>query len=489
MLSCCIDAQEKRDVATVDIPGAFMQAEIDETVHVKLEGTMAELMVRLDPKLYRQYVQNENGKPVLYVELNKALYGTLRAALLFWKKLSNQLQEWGFTINPYDWCVANKTVHGKQCTVLWHVDDLKISHEDPDVVTSLIGHLEQTFGQEAPLTITRGNVHDYLGMTIDYSVPGKVKISMDDYVRNLLEEVPEDMNGIASSPAAEHLFKINTTNPIKLSEEQAVLFHHYTAKLLFLSKRARPDIQTAVAFLSTRVKAPDVDDYKKLARVIKYLRGTATMPLTLEAHEAHVMKWWVDAAHAVHEDLKGHTGGAFTMGQGTIYGTSTKQKLVTRSSTEAELVGLYDIMPQIIWTRYFLQAQGYEVRDATVYQDNKSAMLLEENGRGSSSKRTRHINIRYFFITDRIRAKEINVQYCSTNDMLSDYFTKPLQGTRFRKLRNQIMNIDPNDAQRWDHRSVLEPEQKVNGTDGQTTDVRPDGNTGDVSEKQTQTNG
>jgi hypothetical protein len=96
-----------------------------------------------------------------------------------------------------------------------------------------------------------------------------------------------------------------------------------------------------VAFLSTRVKAPDVDDYKKLARVIKYLRGTANMPLTLEAQEAHVMKWWVDAAYAVHEDMKGHTGGAFTMGQGTIYGTSTKQKLVTRSSTEAgELVGI-----------------------------------------------------------------------------------------------------------------------------------------------------
>jgi hypothetical protein len=201
MLSCCIEAQENRDVATVDIPGAFMQAEIDETVHVKLEGTMAELMVRLDPKLYRQYVQNEHGKPVLYVELNKALYGTLRAALLFWEKLSNQLQEWGFTINPYDWCVANKTVHGRQCTVLWHVDDLKISHEDPDVVTSLIGHLEQTFGQEAPLTIMRGNVHEYLGMTIDYGVPGKVKISMNDYVRNVIEEVPEDMDGVALSPA------------------------------------------------------------------------------------------------------------------------------------------------------------------------------------------------------------------------------------------------------------------------------------------------
>ena len=109
LLSCIIDAEEGRDVATVDIPGAFLQADMDELVHMKLQGKMAELLVKLDPKLYRKYVQIEKGKQVLYVELKKALYGTLRAALLFWKKLSAKLQEWGFVINQYDWCVANKS--------------------------------------------------------------------------------------------------------------------------------------------------------------------------------------------------------------------------------------------------------------------------------------------------------------------------------------------------------------------------------------------
>jgi hypothetical protein len=93
LLSCVIDTEEHRDVATVDIPGAFMQADMDELVHMKLEGKMAELLVKIEPKLYRKYVQIEKGKEVLYVELKKALYGTLRAALLFWKKLSAVLQE------------------------------------------------------------------------------------------------------------------------------------------------------------------------------------------------------------------------------------------------------------------------------------------------------------------------------------------------------------------------------------------------------------
>ena len=138
LLSCVIDAKECRDVATVDIPGAFMQGDQDETMHMRLEGTLAELLTKCDPKLYRQYVITENNKPVLYVELIKALYGTLRAALIFWRKLTSKLVEWGFTINPYDWCVANKQINGQQCTLVWHVDDMKISHVDTKIVDDVI---------------------------------------------------------------------------------------------------------------------------------------------------------------------------------------------------------------------------------------------------------------------------------------------------------------------------------------------------------------
>jgi hypothetical protein len=465
MLSCTIDAKEERDVATVDIPGAFMQADMDETVHMKLEGTMAELLVKLDPKLYRKYVQMENGKQVLYLELRKALYGTLKAALLFWKRLTSELESWGFVINPYDWCVANKDINGSQCTILWHVDDLKISHVDPDVVTDVIQRVESVFGKEAPLTITRGKIHDYLGMKLDYGIPGKVKISMVDYVQNLLDEAPDDMIGESATPAANHLFEVNETNPTQLDQTTADLFHHIVAKLLFLCKRARPDIQTAVAFLCTRVKSPDHDDYKKLARVIRYLRSTIDMPLTLEAENLQVMKWWVDSSFAVHPDMRSHTGGAMTLGKGVIYGTSTRQKLNTKSSTECELVGVNDVLPQILWTRYFLEAQGYGANESIVYQDNQSAILLEKNGRASSSKRTRHLNIRYFFVTDRVAAKEVSIQYCPTTEMIADFFTKPLQGALFRTFRDFIMNVAPPAHSLEDHRSVLCKNENLESAD------------------------
>jgi hypothetical protein len=129
-LSCVIDAKEHRKViVTCDIPGAFMQADIDEVLHVRLEGPLTQFLTKVDPKLYAKFMTKENGKDVMYVKLTKAaLYGTLQAAMLFWRDLTGYLTQHGFILNPYDNCVANKMIDGIQCTILWHVDDLKILH-------------------------------------------------------------------------------------------------------------------------------------------------------------------------------------------------------------------------------------------------------------------------------------------------------------------------------------------------------------------------
>ena len=106
---------------------------------------------------------------------------------------------------------------------------------------------------------------------------------------------------------------------------------------------------------------------------------------------------------------------------------------------ESKLIGVDDMMSLILWTRYFLKSQGYKVSDNVIFQDNKSAMLLERNGKVSSGKRTKHINISYFFITDRISKGEVRVEWCPTKDMVADFMTKPLQGSAFRKFRDLIM--------------------------------------------------
>jgi len=169
MLSCAIDAKENRYVVVSDIPGAFLHADMEYNVQMLLEGTLSKMIVKLDPSMYRKHIwYNKKGKPMLYVQLKKALYGKLQAALLFWKLLSETLQEWGFVLNPYDKCVANNIIAGKKCTILWHVDNLKISHVDKNVVEDILKKLNEKFGHKSPLSTSRGKVLDYLGMKIDY---------------------------------------------------------------------------------------------------------------------------------------------------------------------------------------------------------------------------------------------------------------------------------------------------------------------------------
>ena len=152
--------------------------------------------------------------------------------------------------------------------------------------------------------------------------------------------------------------------------------------------------------------------------------------------------WFIDGAFAVHEDMRGHTGGYMTFGKGMLIGTSISQKINTTSSTECEVVGVRNLMPAVLWTRYFLEAQGYPLKPSKVHQDNLAAKLLETNGLGSSSKRTRHMNIRYFFVADVQQRKHITIEYCPTDEMIGDFFTKPLGGGKFRRFRNIIMNVD-----------------------------------------------
>jgi hypothetical protein len=314
----------------------------------------------------------------------------------------------------------------------------------------MIGYLWQEYESifedgSGAMTVSQGKIHKYLGMTLDYSVPGQVKITMLEYVNEILDafdKAEPKGGGTKTSAAPDSLFKVDEDCE-KLAQFKAVEFNNLVAKTLYATKRARPDTCTAITFLTMRVREPDKDDWTKLVHLMIYIRGTLTMPLILSANGSGILKWWVDASFAVHPNMRGHSGGGLLLGRGFPIVSSTKQKLNTRSSTETEIVGADDFMPAIFWTGYFIKAQGYGVKDNVLSQDNKSSILFENNGKASSSKRTKHINIRYLFITDRVKNEEVSVVCCPTGDMIGDFATKPLQWALFHKFRDQIMGVTP----------------------------------------------
>ncbi len=175
-------------------------------------------------------------------------------------------------------------------------------------------------------------------MTFDFSFTKEVKVNMWDYLRKVIKEFPEEITGVCAMLAGDYLFKLRDDGK-KLNKEQAEVFHHTVYQLLFAANQARQDIQTAVSFLTTRVKDPDEDDWKKLVCVLKYLNGTRYMKLTIIANEINfIIHWYVDGLHQIHEDCRGQIGSLMMLGKGAAISSSNKMKCNTRSSTETELI-------------------------------------------------------------------------------------------------------------------------------------------------------
>ena len=216
------------------------------------------------------------------------------------------------------------------------------------------------------------------------------------------------MKGGSSTTDAHQLFDI-VLDITKLYQTNTYIFNHFVAQILYLSNRARWYIQLAVSFLCTILIEPDTDDHMYLARMKNYIQVTISLPLILSKDKYRNIKWYVDAAFAVHNDTQSHTGWFMTMKKWGAYVYSIKQILSTNISTEANIVGVNDFLTQEIRAWYFLKEKGYEINENVIYQDNESVIRLEKNSIQSSSKWKIHINIRFYLITDRITKNETSM--------------------------------------------------------------------------------
>lgn len=444
MITGVIEAKQRRDVMTLDVPNAFVQTDIpkkSERIIMKIRGPLVDILVKINPEMYRDYVVMEGNSKVLYVQMLKALYGMILASMLYYQKFRSDIEKIGFVVNPYDMCVANRMVNGKQHTITWHVDDVKSSHVDPKVNDDFHMWCEQMYGSDETghVKVVRGKSHDYLAMVLDYSEENKLRIDMRYYIKDMVEKFPVEVE-TDKAPWSDKLFKVDEKSPL-LGQKKKEVFHTFVMKAMFLCKRGRPDIGLAICFLSSRVTKPTENDWNKLVRVLGFLKGTIDDVLTLEADDSQNLYWFIDASFAVHSDMRSHTGAMLSLGKGAALSDSTKQKTNSRSSTEAELNAIDDKISKVLWVKKFIEAQGFEVHLNVIYQDNTSTIKLSKNGKASSGKRTRHFDIKMFYVTDLIDKDEVDIEYCATEDMVADYMTKPLTGKQFVRFRDLIMNL------------------------------------------------
>ena len=440
-----VAAKEERDTATVDLPSFFLQTEAeedDDPVIVKFAGALALLLVECDSK-WKKHLRRENGKWVICAKCSKIIYGTINAALMAYRKLARCLKEWGFEMNPYDPCVWNAIVEGEQTTLLFHVDDVLLTHKMASVVTEYIKRLDSTCGQNDPLAVTRGKIHEYLGMTLDFRRKGEVAFTQYDAIKKFwLSLLPELKGPYRSTAAPDNLFKIDSTSPRaekKLNDQ----YHSTTAKCLYFSQRSRTDLQLSTSFHCTRVRETTQQDASKFKHLSGYMWLTRFFPMIISIDESGQVRAHIDGAHAMHMDGRSHSGLHVTMGRGGVVNVSKKLGLNTISSTETEVVADGERFPKVTWFRCFRLAQGDEAKEDILMKDNESCILLHQNYPFSTRTGSKHINVRYFFVVDKIRSKEVRIVCCPTDEMIADYSSKPLQGKIFVVHCNAMLGIKP----------------------------------------------
>ena len=437
-------AAEGRHVISLDIGSAYLNANMpkddpSKLVFMAIAPLIAGILTDIDPG-FKKFMRPDGS---IIVELDQALYGCIESALLWYNELSTFLGSIGFRPNPYEKCILNKEQSGTQTTIAVYVDDLLITSGSQQHAAAVVTSLRDRYKE---LKVTTGNVHNYLGMVLDFSSPPCVTVRQNGMVEDIVTKAKASTHIpipklSPKSPCTEQLFSSSPDSP-PLSEAAKAEFHSYTAKWLFVGGHGRPDLLTPISYFTKRVLNPTEEDARKLGRTIGYADSTSSIALTLRSNLPPKITTFIDASFATHPDMRSHSGVCISLGRGVYYSKSTAQKLNTTSSCEAELVALSKGMQQSLWSSYFVEEQGYPRSPIAVLQDNQSTVRLIENGR-PTSELSRHIRIGYFWLHDLLVKKIIRLIYCPTENMIADLMTKPLQGSLFRTMRDRVMGIVP----------------------------------------------
>jgi len=428
-------AAKNMKMMTFDIGQAFLNAEIENEVYVRLDSKTAEILIAIRP----EYEKFKTAKGELILKLLKALYGTREAAKLWYDHFKGILESYGYKVSEMDKCVfykANADGTGKSILLL-HVDDGLVFADNDDILQQLVVQLDKSFEGKFTWNID-DPIKEYLGMQMEQS-PGQIKLTMEKYINDLCLEYKISTN--RRVPANSDLFDIDKTLPM-LPDENRKHLHTGIAKLLFLACRVRPDILCSVIFLCRRVKYATEQDYFKFANVLKYLHATSKLGLILGGDSNGVLHLnvYADAAHAVNDNSASQTGIYATLGRGAIFSKSMAQNYIARASYDAEAYAMSDAIPTGLWVQDFMTELGYgnEVNPGKLMEDNMS--LIHSIKRGETTSATqRHIRIRSMFTRQFIESGKFELVHCKTKAMIADMLTKPLQGELFETLRDLIL--------------------------------------------------
>lgn len=420
---CALNCHLGYRIHHMDVNGAFLQGDLEEEIYIEVPHGFA--LLHEDPKYFEGKV----------AKLLKPLYG-LKQAMRRWNiKITTYLKSRNFTQSQADPSLFfKKDQEGRLTTVLAiYVDDCIILGTKQGI-------------SEAKIILTKqfsmtdlGEMTGILGVNVVQSEEG-VSLDQEAYLEKVLKIFGMSQCRPISTPA---IFEKESTSQESSSSVDQKEYRKAVGSLLYLSKSTRPDITFAVNQVAQKVENPTQSDWIKLKRIFRYLRGTSKLALTYSRKDFKI-SGYSDASYAMNEDRKSTSGYAFMTNGACITWRSKKQPITTTSSMEAEFVALSSAVKEALWIRKLNIELLNDTEAVEVFEDNQACIRFSHDF--IHSDRTKHIDVRYYFVRENVEEKKIKLTYCPTTEMIADVLTKPLGSVLFVKfiqllgLKERIQN-------------------------------------------------
>ena len=398
-LVTALSAQLSLKSTQIDVLSAYLNAKIKETLYIKLP----------------------DGR---IVKLIKAIYGLKQAGREWYNLLSSELQTLGYSRSINDKCLFFK-IKGKSITLFpLHVDDMRISSNDTPELESLISHLHTRFG------VRRVKNNVFLGMQFT-ETDSSINISQSTYILKLLREFQlVDCNPVPTPMIESGAQTLDDQISPVLGEPYLAKYREGVGALLFLANATRPDISQAVGVLSRSVKSPTNLSWTYLLRIFKYLKGTINKGIIFNRKPPTQLTVYTDASYGGNQANARSTSGVIIQYGGPIQWRSIRQKLVTKSSSDAEIVALLTGIEDSNWLQAILSELGHN-KMISIYCDNAAAVQIANNEHAAA--KAKHMNVRYQLISEAVTLKKVKVLHIPGTNNPADMLTKPLGPIIFNK--------------------------------------------------------
>jgi hypothetical protein len=431
---CALNKIIKGKIYSVDVPAAFLFAELKENLHMRLPKEITHLVTEARPELAKKL--DKHGR--LVVKLLKSLYGLKQSPLNWYHHLVVVLETGGFTGCVTDRCVFHrKDKHGTS-HLLFHVDDVFISTNSEIHLQDIKAKFQTAFGtmEWAEKSFT------FLGMYFSMCDDHSINVDMAAYTADIVErhwtpaigEEFKKRRGIIN-PSSDDLF-YEVDQDVNATPDQVSKYKSITMELLY-STTVRIDILKECVCAATQSHAPGPKSWKLIRQLIAYLKENPSFVINFGA-DSTVLTMYADAGYALHPDAKSHTGIFLTLGtnSGPILVKSKKQSLVTQSSTESELCALVDgVKKAIPLAKLLVELDMNKKVYIVAVQDNTSTITIARMGEGMHGK-AKHFLVRFHFIREMLDKAILEIVHAGTLEMIADFLTKGMTGV---KLQGQIV--------------------------------------------------